>query len=168
MKNAFINGKVCLGEAAKHDFLDSALACIEGFDRIHRNPRRRLDWITINSRADPWKCNALEAVFGRNFKRTQVAGRKQIRFAIQAAMPDGTHRMNDECCRQTMPLGKLGLANLATTQQAAFLQKVRTGCAMNRAIDPATTQKGRIRGVDDCINAQGRDVSVPGVNEAPQ
>jgi hypothetical protein len=41
---------------------------------------------------------------------------------------------------------------------AAFGEKLGPRSAVDRAVDAAATEQGRIRGVDDGVNAQGRDV----------
>jgi hypothetical protein len=60
--------------------------------------------------------------------------------------------------RQAISEGDLGVAGLAAMERAAFGEKLRPGGAMNRTIDAAAPQQRRVRGVDDGVNAQGRDV----------
>jgi hypothetical protein len=43
-------------------------------------------------------------------------------------------------------------------ERAAFGKKLRSGRAMNRAVDATTAEQRRVRGVDDGVNAQARDV----------
>jgi hypothetical protein len=43
-------------------------------------------------------------------------------------------------------------------QRAAFGEQFRTGGPMDRAVDAAATEQRRIRGVDDGVNAQCRDI----------
>ena len=43
-------------------------------------------------------------------------------------------------------------------ERAAFREQLGPRRAMDRAIDAAPAEQGRIRGVDDGVNAQGRDV----------
>ena len=43
-------------------------------------------------------------------------------------------------------------------ERAAFGQQFGPGRAMDRAIDAATAEQRSVRGVDDGVNAQGRDV----------
>ena len=55
--------------------------------------------------------------------------------------------------RQLISQGDFGVAGLAAMERAAFGQQFGAGRAMNRAIDAAATEQGRIRGVDDGVNA---------------
>jgi hypothetical protein len=66
--------------------------------------------------------------------------------------------MNHVSCRQPISVGDLGAAGLTAIQGATFGQKFRPGRAMDRPIDAATAEQRGIRGVDDGINAQARDV----------
>jgi hypothetical protein len=76
--------------------------------------------------------------------------------------------VNNEPRRQTITPGEFGLADGASLQQAAFLQEFGTGRAMYRAIDSTAAEQGRVRRVDDRVNVQGRNVSLPGANESPR
>ena len=49
--------------------------------------------------------------------------------------------------------GDLGVAGRAAIQRAALGQQLRTGCIVDRAVDAAPAEQGRIRGVDDGVNA---------------
>ena len=49
--------------------------------------------------------------------------------------------------------GDLGVAGLATTKRAALSQQLRPGRIVDRAINAAPAEQGRIRGVDDGVNA---------------
>jgi hypothetical protein len=43
-------------------------------------------------------------------------------------------------------------------KRAAFGEKAGASSAMDRAIDAAATEQGGVRGVDNGVNAQSRDV----------
>ena len=66
--------------------------------------------------------------------------------------------MNHMPRRQTISPGDFGAAGLATVERAAFVEQFGPGRAMDRTIDAATAEQRRIRGVDDGVNAQRRDV----------
>ncbi len=92
------------------------------------------------------------------FDGPAIARRKRLIFAVAAAVPDGSDGVDHMPRRQPIALGDLGVAGLATIQHAAFDRELRPGCAMNRAVDAAAAEQRRIGGVDDGVNAQGRDV----------
>ena len=92
------------------------------------------------------------------FDGAAVAGRQRLIFALAAAMPDRADGMNHMPRRQTIASGDFGVAGLAAVERAAFGKKLRPGGAMDRAVDAAAAEQRRIGGVDDGVNAQGRDV----------
>jgi hypothetical protein len=49
--------------------------------------------------------------------------------------------------------GDLGIAGRTAIQRAAFDKQLRPRRPMDRAIDAAPAEQGRIRGVDDGVNA---------------
>jgi hypothetical protein len=92
------------------------------------------------------------------FDGADVARGQRLILAIAATVPDRADGVNDMPCRQPISQGDLGVAGLAAMERAAFGYQFRPGAAMNRAIDAAAAEQGIIRGVDDGINAQARDV----------
>src|ERR1700690_4458712 len=72
---------------------------------------------------------------------------------------------------EPIPFGDLGVAGLAASEHTTFELKFWPCGPMDRAIDPATSEKRRVGGVDNGINAQGRDVGnddfEPGVADRP-
>ena len=94
--------------------------------------------------------------------RADVAGCQRGIFARVAAAPDRADGMNHMPRRQSVPHGDFGAAGLATTQGATFGEQLRPGRAVDRAINPAPAEQGRVGGVDDGVNAQGRDVGDDG------
>ena len=84
--------------------------------------------------------------------------RKRLILAVAAAVPDRPDGVDHMPRRQPIALGDLGVAGLAAMQRAAFGEQLRTGCAMDRAVDAAAAEQRGIGGVDDGVNAQRRDV----------
>ena len=66
--------------------------------------------------------------------------------------------MNGVPGRKPIALGDFGVAGRAAIERAAFGEQFGPGRAMDRAIDATPAEQRRIRGVDDGVNAQGRDV----------
>jgi hypothetical protein len=92
------------------------------------------------------------------FDRADIAGRQRLIFAPAFAVPYRADGMNDMPRRQMITPRDFRAAGLAATERAAFGQQLRPRRAMDRTIDTATAEQRRIRGVDDGVNAQGRDV----------
>ena len=87
-----------------------------------------------------------------------IAGREQIILAVAATIPDRSDRVDDMSGFEAITPGDLGITGRATAERAAFGQQFRAGAAMDRTIDTAATEQRQIRGVDDGVNAQCRDV----------
>jgi hypothetical protein len=54
---------------------------------------------------------------------------------------------------------QLGLARLAAAERAAFGEQFGPGGAMDRAVDPAAAEQRGVRGVDDRVDCETRDVA---------
>ena len=87
------------------------------------------------------------------FDRAAIARGEQIIFATVAAIPHRTNGVDHMLCLEPIALGDFGVAGRAAIQRTALGQQLRTGCPMDRAIDTAPAEQGRIRGVDDGVNA---------------
>lgn len=87
------------------------------------------------------------------FDRPGVARGQCGVLALAAAVPDRTHGVNHMPRRQPISQGDFGAAGLATMERAAFGEKLRPRRAMDRAIDAAANEQGRIGSVDDGVNA---------------
>jgi hypothetical protein len=66
--------------------------------------------------------------------------------------------MDDICRRQAVAAGQPRLARRAAAERAALGQKLWTGGAVDRAIDPATAEQRGVGGVDDRIDGKPSDV----------
>ena len=92
------------------------------------------------------------------FKGAAIAGGEQFILARIAAVPDRTDGMDHMLRRQAVSARDPGVTGRTAVERAAFGDQFGAGPAMNSAIDAAPAEQGRIRGVDDGVNAQCRDV----------
>ena len=73
--------------------------------------------------------------------------------------------------RQPITFGDLGIACLATIEQAAFFEQLITSRVVDRSVHATTAEQCRVGGVDDGVNAQGCNVGdgdfEPGVADQP-
>ena len=92
------------------------------------------------------------------FDRAAIARGQRLIFALgfRHARPGRRHESHAAPADDTF--GDFGAAGLAAMERAAFGQQLGPGRAMDRAIHPATAEQRGVRGVDDGVNAQGRDV----------
>lgn len=89
---------------------------------------------------------------------TAIASGEQIVFAKAAAVPDRSNCVDHMLGFEPVAPGDFGIAGRTTIQRATLGQQFRSGRPMDRTIDAAPAEQGRIRGVDDGVNAQCRDV----------
>lgn len=80
-----------------------------------------------------------------------------------SALPDRPHGMDDHRCRQPSSARRYGLAGLAPAlaryDRAAIFEDGGAAPSMNRTVDPAPTEQGRIGGIDDSVDGLGRNVA---------
>lgn len=153
-----VDGQITRREAAEDNLLKGRYAVDEVHDLTDGDPRGQVDRVSVDTRADARKGNALDTLCHGNGQGTPVTGRQQGRLPLGSAAPDRPHRMDDELRRQPVAFGCLGIPRLAATQQAAFMYEVGTGCPMNGPIHPVATKQGRVRRVDNGVNRQRRDI----------
>ena len=92
------------------------------------------------------------------FKDAAIAGGEKFIHAAAATVPHRPDGMDHMPRRQQVSARDLGVTGRTAVQRAAFGKQFGAGPAMNSAIDAAPAEQGRIRGVDDGVNAQCRDV----------
>jgi len=87
-----------------------------------------------------------------------IAGSQQRILTMASAVPDGANGVNHMPRGQTVSFGNFSVAGFTPMQHAAFHHELRTSRAMDRAVDATSAEQRAIRGVDNGVNAQGRDV----------
>jgi hypothetical protein len=97
-------------------------------------------------------------VFLAQLDRATIARRKQIVLADCAAVPHRPNRVDHVLGLEPIAFGDLGVAGFAAMEHPAFGHELRPRSTMDRAVDAAPAEQGRIRGVDDGVNAQRGDV----------
>ncbi|RCI09025.1 hypothetical protein L249_4974 [Ophiocordyceps polyrhachis-furcata BCC 54312] len=78
----------------------------------------------------------------------------RIRVAV-----DGADGVNDMFGGQFVASGDPGLAGGATTDEAALMNEVGAGSAVDGAVDAASAHEGRVGGVDDGVEPELGDVA---------
>lgn len=147
-----------VGEAAEHHARDIG----RGGQRLgnggNRDPGRAIGGKAIDAGGNGRKGYGRQRVGLTQLERAAIAGSEQLILACVAAVPGRPDGMNHMPGRQPVPLGDFGVAGGTTMQRAAFGQQFGTGAAMDGAIDPTPAEQGRIRGIDDGVNAQTGDI----------
>ena len=87
------------------------------------------------------------------FDRSAIAGGEKRVFTMTAAVPHWSDGMDHMPSFEPIASSDFGIAGRAAIQRAAFDKQLRPGRPMDRAIDAAPAEQGRIRGVDDGVNA---------------
>ena len=90
--------------------------------------------------------------------RSAIARGEQIVFAKVTAVPDRSNRVDHMLGLEPVAPGDFCIAGRTAIQRAALGKQFGSGRPMDRPIDAAPAEQGRIRGVDDGVNAQAGDV----------
>ncbi len=103
--------------------------------------------------------------------RAKRAG-QQARIPLPP-MPVRPHRVNHMSCRKTKPGRDYRLPDgqtpriIDTPNLSTRFKKLRPSRPMNRAIHTTATEQGGVRGVDDGVDREGRNISVNGPHSVP-
>src|SRR2546425_1044566 len=89
---------------------------------------------------------------------------EQLRLAVAAAPPDGPHRVNDVAGGEQPRARRLRVTDVAAAQQTTLCEQLRPRGAVDRAVDPASTKQGGVRGVDDRVDVLFGDVTANDVD----
>lgn len=116
-----------------------------------RNLASRLHGVAINPAAYRREGNGLDVVLERQAQAGSVTRSKQLRFALNAAIPDGPDSVYDVFCRQSIRSRYLRVTCWTTAKRAAFFEKLGTRSSVYRAIHTATAKQGAVRRVHYCI-----------------
>jgi len=123
-----------------------------------RDSRRPLGGKAIDAGGDGGKGNRSKAVALAQRDGADIARRQRLVFALAAVVPDRTNGMNHVPGGKPVRQGDFGPTGFAAVKRAAFGEKAGASSAMDRAIDATPTKQGSVRGVDNGVNAQSRDV----------
>src|SRR5947207_5293538 len=120
----------------------------------HRNLAGLGDWIAVNAAADRRKRDRARAMLDRELQAVAITRCEQLRLTVVAAAPDRTDGVDHMLCRQPVPARDLRLAGLASAEETAFRDELRSRRAMNRAVDTTAAEERTVRGVDDRIDRE--------------
>lgn len=112
-KKPLVDSQITRPEAKEDNLLQGSYALDEVHDLTDGDPRRKVDRVSVDARADARKGNALDTLRRGNRQGTPVAGRQQGRLPLCAAAPDRPNRLDDERRRQPVAFGRLGIPRLA-------------------------------------------------------
>src|SRR5205823_10121453 len=102
--------------------------------------------------------DAPQRVLLRQAQRMSVARGERFRFAAAAALPDGTDAVDDVARFQAMAARHFRLAGASAAQGPAFREQLRARAAVDGAVHAAAAEQRLVRGVDDGIDVEERDV----------
>jgi hypothetical protein len=97
-------------------------------------------------------------VGSRQGKAGKITAGEQFRFSVVSAIPYRADGVNDVGGGEPIALGEPGIAGFATAKEAALVEELGAGGAMDCPVHPAAAEQGAIGGVDDGIDGQGCDV----------
>jgi hypothetical protein len=158
LKHRTMQPRTVLGEAAKDNPGDGRRRRQRADDGSDRDGRRPFGRKSVDAGGDRRKSDRCEGVALAQLDGAAIAGGQCIVLTVATAMPYRPDGMNDMPGRKPVTFGDFGIAGGAAAEAAAFGQKLRSGGAMDGAIDAAAAEQRFIGGVDDGVNAQGGDV----------
>ena len=77
---------------------------------------------------------------------------------MRSSAPHGAHCVNDILCRKLVAARSDCFARRAAAMPLELLEKAWTRSAMNGSVHAATTAQRFVRGIDDRVDVQRRDV----------
>src|SRR5215831_4882809 len=77
-------------------------------------------------------------------------------------MPDRANSVDDVPSWQSVSLGELCITGPAPSEEATLIQQFRSSRAMDCPANPAANEQRGVRGVDDRVDSERRDVSSNG------
>src|SRR5262249_28205116 len=89
---------------------------------------------------------------------------EQLFLALVAPAPDRTDRVDHVLGDKPVTARDLGRAGLAAAERAALAEQLRTGGAVDRAIDAAAAKKRAVCRVDDGVDVERGDVGAADVD----
>jgi hypothetical protein len=119
--------------------------------------------VPIDAGADARDGQGRDSVFPGELNAASIARRQQHRFALTAAVPYRSNRVNDMPSRKTISLRHFRIAGPAAADTTAFSQQLGARYPMDCAADPAAGKERLVCRVDNRANAQRRDI---GLNRA--
>jgi hypothetical protein len=134
--------------------------------RFECNLRGFLNRITVSAATYRRKRQCFDFIFHRKQQRIAVAICQRSRFVMFPAAPNRTDCVNDKAGWQKISTRDFSFAGTTTAQRAAFGQQFGACGAVNRAIDAATAEERRVRGVHNGINVQSSDVTAHDLDSA--
>ena len=89
-----------------------------------------------------------------------MARRKQLGFAVLAAMPDRADGVDDMLRRELAGGRRFCVAGLTAAEVPALLENRRAAGAMNRAVHASAAEERRVRRVHDRVDLLLGDVAL--------
>ena len=121
---------------------------------------RRSNRIAVNAGADRWKGNTAGLTGHGKLQRVAITSRQQRRFSLSAAAPHRANRMHHIPSRQIKPRRDPRLTGGTATDLTAGGKQIRSGGAVNGAINAATAGQAAIGGIDDNLDIELGDIAV--------
>src|SRR5579872_4202032 len=82
-------------------------------------------------------------------------------------MPDRTDGVDHMARRQSIALRDLGTPRGAAAERAALCEQFWAGAAVDCAVDPSAAEQRAVRGIDDRVNIERRDVGDHDLESGP-
>ena len=165
IQQRFIHRLVARRETAE-DHLKIGMGGQHGLHLANSDFRRITDGIAVHPGRDAGEGNRTAAVLDGDCQRVAVAPRELLRLTMLTVPIDGSDRVNHELGWQFEPWRNPRLARRASHPRA-HLRHFETRLIefspcrpVDRAVNPAAAQHHLVRGIDDGIHRQLRDITL--------
>src|SRR5262249_29182952 len=95
-----------------------------------------------------------------NLKRAAITRGEELGLVACTAPPDWADGVNDVGGFQPIAGRDLGIADVAAAKALARLQQLRPSRIVNGSVNTPAAEQGRIRGIDDSVDAQRGNICV--------
>ena len=146
-------------EAAQDDASQGGVVSEPGGRRPDRDSGRARNREAVNPGGDGRERDGLRAMVGREPERLPVAALEKGVLVVVASPPYRSGGVDDVVGGEVVPAGDAGLASRASAEPPTLLKEARAGGAMDRTVHPASAEKRLVRGVDDHVHLEPRDIA---------
>src|SRR5262245_11000610 len=137
----------------------------------HGDGRSLIERITVDAATDRRKRDRANVMLTPELERRAIARREQGRLTVHPAAPDWTNRVNHVPRAQIESGCDAALAGRTPhvrpdfrNRQTRFVE-LRAGRPMNGAVDATAAKHPLVRGVDDGVNVELRDVAANNLDQ---
>src|ERR1700742_2702977 len=138
----------------------------ENLARSSKRPGLPRNRIAIRAAADGRETNRLDFIFDRKLQRIPITIPQNLGLMVLSSSPNRTNCVNDKTRRTLISASDFRFAWSTTSESPTFGEQLGPSGAMDCTVDPAAAQESGVRGVNDGIHVELRDIAADNVDFA--